>query len=538
MSDAPKAKTSWVPAFAATTVMVLVTMDLFMKPVAKTALAKEFGIDAAMVQAAISIFAIVYAGLCILGGKLGDMYGKKKMYIAGLSIYGLSALITAFAWNFPVLVFSFSILRGLAVPLAVPASVSLIISNYPNESERGVAFSIYGVGAAFAGLVAPLLMGFAADNLTWRVPFGIEVLIAATGVYLSWGMRETEREKPQFDVLGTILTFISIGALILAGMLGSAYGWWDARRPFSIGGMGFNPLGLSPVAVLYGVGILFGALLLNHIYRSEERGNAVLFSLRLFDNRTFAVSSMMALIFFLLVGALPFIVPIFLQEAVGFDAAQAGMVMTAFMLGSIGAGVCSGKLVAVMQPRYLMQLAMIITVVGLLWLVVVCSPTMAVTTVIVPMIVVGLGFGTVTTQIGNVQISPLPADLQGSGSGFAEMSKEMGVGLGTAVVGSIMFSLALGGMVDKVAVQAGEQITAEERAELIIQIEDKTVPEEVDRIVAERAPNLEDLTRLAYVEAFRITLGMLVAMVLLALLIASFLPRIDPAVLAKGGGGH
>jgi len=146
---------------------------------------------------------------------------------------------------------------------------------------------------------------------------------------------------------------------------------------------------------------------------------------------------------------------------------------------------------------------------------------------ILPMIVVGLGFGVVTTQVSNVLLSPLPADLQGTGSGFAEMAKAMGVGLGTAVIGSIMFSAALGGMVDKVAIQAGEQITAQERAELIVQIEDKRVPEEVERIVAERVPNLQELTRTAYVEAFQVTLGVLIAMVMLALFIASSIPRVE-----------
>jgi MFS family permease len=73
-------KTNWIPALAATTTIMLVTMDLFMKPVAKTALANEFNINAYQVQAAISIFAIFYAGFCILGGKLGDMAGKKNEY--------------------------------------------------------------------------------------------------------------------------------------------------------------------------------------------------------------------------------------------------------------------------------------------------------------------------------------------------------------------------------------------------------------------------------------------------------------------------
>jgi hypothetical protein len=159
---------------------------------------------------------------------------------------------------------------------------------------------------------------------------------------------------------------------------------------------------------------------------------------------------------------------------------------------------------------------------------------MKVATILLPMIVVGLGFGTVTTQIGNIQISSLKPELQGGGSGFAEMSKEIGVGLGTAVIGSIMFSVAIGGLVDKVAREAHEQISPEERAELILQVEDNVVPDDVDRIIEERVPNLDELNREAYVDAFKITLAILIVMVLSCLFIVSFLPKVE----VQAGAGH
>ena len=215
-------KTSWIPALAATAGMVLVTMDIFMKPVAKKALEQDFGVDAGAIQAAISIFAIIYAGLCILGGKLGDMHGKKKIYIIGLALYGLSALVTTMAPTFSIVVLGFAVIRGLAAPLAIPASVALIIASYTDEAQRGKAFSIYGVGGSLAGLAAPLLMGFMADNVSWRVPFGLEVVIAAVGIFLTLKTKETQTSKSKLDGLGIFMTFVAIAAVILAGMPSSA----------------------------------------------------------------------------------------------------------------------------------------------------------------------------------------------------------------------------------------------------------------------------------------------------------------------------
>lgn len=524
MSTTKSAETNWLPAIAATLAMVLVSMDLFMMPIATTALVNELNTDAAMVQAVIALFSLVFAGLCILGGKLGDIFGKKKVFVAGIVLYGVAALITALAPTMLVVILGFSIVRAVAVALAIPASVTLIVANYEDEAKRGTAFAIYGVGAMLAGLIAPLLMGFMADKVSWRVPFVLDALIAGLAFFLARPMRETEIIKSKVDGFGTVLAFLAIGAVILGGMLGGAYGWWDARRPFVIGDLTFNPLNLSPTALLFGAGILLTAWLLNHGYRTEERGGAPLFSLRLFDNRTFAVTFVMAVIFFLLNGALPFIVPVFLQEAVGFDGAKTGSVMTGFMLGSLVSSLASGQLVHRLQPRHLMQLAMIVIVVGFVWLFVSSTLTMTVWDGALPMLVVGLGFGVVVTQIPNVQLSSLSADLQGEGSGLAETAKEVGVGLGTAVIGSVMFGLVLGGMVDKVAKEVDIELTPQERAELIIQSEDEKVPKELEQMIAERVPNLGELTREAYVEAFQITLGTLVGIVLLALLVASFIP--------------
>lgn len=527
MNTNTTSKVSWMPAIAAMLSMVLVSMDLFMTPIATSALVEEFNTNAGMVQGAIALFSLIFAAFCILGGKLGDIYGKKRVFTIGLAIYAVASAITALAPNMLVMLGGFSVIRAVAVALTIPASVALIIATYENEAQRGTAFAIYGVGAMVAGIIAPLLMGFMADKASWRIPFGMDVGIAIVALLLARSMRETPTVKASIDGLGIFLTFIAIGSVVLAGMLGGTYGWWEVRRPFEIAGMTFNPLNLSPAAVSAFIGAVFIALLLNHVNRKEETGGVPLFSMKLFDNRTFAVTFVMAVVFFLLNGALPFVVPVFLQEAVGFDGAKTGTVMMLFMLGSMLSSLASGKLVAHLQPRLLMQLAMLVIVAGFVLLFITTSPDMSVMAGAAPMFVVGLGFGVVVTQTPNVQLSTLPAELQGEGSGLSETAKEVGVGLGTAVVASIMFGLALGGMVDKVALQAGENITAQERAELIIQIEDETVPKEVEELVAAKAPNLEELTRTAYVEAFQLTLGVLVGIVLLALLAASFIPKIE-----------
>jgi MFS family permease len=470
---------------------------------------------------------LLLAAMTILGGKLGDILGKKKVFMLGVGLYGVAAAVTALAPIPLVLIVGFSLIRSVAVALAVPASVALIIAGYANEGQRGQAFAIYGVGAMTAGLVAPLLMGFMADIVSWRVPFGLEVLIVLVAVVLSRQITETPKVKTQVDGIGTVLAFLSFGAIVLGGMLGGPYGWWNMRRPFEIAGMTLNPLNLSPAALLFAIGGVGIVLLTSHITRREDRKMPALFSMKLFDNRTYAVTTLMVVVFFLLNGALPFVVPVFLQEAVEFDGSKTGMVMAVFMIGALIASLSSGGLLVRLQPRLLMQVALLVIVAGFFWLSSVVSPRLGVLTVALPMFVVGLGFGTVFAQVPNIQLSGLPDALQGEGSGLAETCKGVGVGLGTSLIGSVMFGLALGAMVDTVALQTQVELSPKERATLILQIEDDTVPQEVEQFVTEKVPNLKEIMQAAYVQAFQTTLGVLTGIVLLALIVASFIPSLQ-----------
>lgn len=116
--------------------------------------------------------------------------------------------------------------------------------------------------------------------------------------------------------------------------------------------------------------------------------------------------------------------------------------------------------------------------------------------------------------------------MNGAFGGLAEACKGVGVGLGTSQIGSVMFGLALGAMVDTVALQTQVELSPKERSALILQIEDDTVPHEVAQFVSEKVPNLKEIMQEAYVSAFQTTLGVLTGIVLLALVVASFIPSV------------
>lgn len=522
-------KAGWGAAIAATLLILLVAMDQIMMPIATSAIATEFNTGAGAVQALIALVSLVAAPLYIAGGKLGDIHGKKKIFMAGLVLYGIGTLTATLAPNVTILMGGWSVVRALGMALTIPASVGLLIASYPGEGQRGQAFAIYGVGGVTAALVGPLLMGISADSLSWRVPFGLEtVIVAATFLLTMRAMKETEPvEGAKVDWVGTVITFLAVASIILGSMLGGRYGWWLARRPYMLGETPFNPFGLSPAPLLMIFGVIVFAILLSRLNSIEEKGGQPLFSMKLFDNRTFLTASLMATAFFILAGALPFIIPVFLQQAVGFDGLQTALTMMSLSVGSIILGFASGSLVQRLQPRTLMQIFLVVVAIGMVWLFSIISLNVTLGQLILPMFVIGCGIGVISSQLPNIQMSTLTPDLQGEGSGFAETGKELGVGLGTAVIGSIMFSMAIGGFVDNVARQADIPLTPEERAETILLIEDQAVPDQAINEISQRIPNLEQVGKEAFVEGFQIALGVLVGVLLVSLLAASLIPKVE-----------
>lgn len=162
----------------------------------------------------------------------------------------------------------------------------------------------------------------------------------------------------------------------------------------------------------------------------------------------------------------------------------------------------------------------------LVWLAIVSDVTMTLWSFVLPMFVIGAGWEVVSAQLPNIQLSALPPILQGKGGGFAETGKELGIGLGTAIIGSIMFSMAIGGFVDNVAREANLSLSSGERTEAILLIEDEALPAEAIAAVGQVTPNLEQLGNEAFVEGFQIAITVVAGFLLLSLLPASFIPRV------------
>ena len=191
----------------------LMVLDQAVMNVSISQLVADFDTTVTTIQIVIALYALVMASLMLTGGKLGDLWGRKRAFTIGLVIYACGSALTAASWSVPTLMLGWSILEGIGAALVLPALVALVAGNYQGQ-DRAIAYGVLG-GVAGAGIaVGPILGGWATTELSWRVVFAGEVVVAI-GILIGMRLvREPARagRAPKLDWVGSVLTATGPGA--------------------------------------------------------------------------------------------------------------------------------------------------------------------------------------------------------------------------------------------------------------------------------------------------------------------------------------
>src|ERR1700710_930481 len=208
----------------------LMVLDQAVMNVAISQLVEDFDTAVTTIEAVIAFYALVMAGLMLTGGKLGDIWGRRRAFTIGLVIYGAGSALTAASWNVPSLMFGWSILEGIGAALVIPALIALVAGNYKGN-DRAIAYGVLG-GVAGAGIaVGPILGGWATTELSWRVVFIGEVVVAI-GILIGTRLIKDparEQEAPQLDWVGSVLSAAGLAVLVFGVLQASNWGWLQPR---------------------------------------------------------------------------------------------------------------------------------------------------------------------------------------------------------------------------------------------------------------------------------------------------------------------
>src|SRR4051794_1971215 len=207
------------------TAQFVMVLDTTVMNVSVSQVVDDLDTTVTQVQLAITAYALVMAAFMLTGAKLGDMYGRRRIFGIGLAVYGAGSLITALSPSVGVLLFGWSLVEGIGAVLVIPAIASLTAANYTGK-ERALAYGLLG-GIAGAGVAAgPLIGGFVTSALTWRVVFAAETVVVVA--ILLFGVRRI-RDAPTpprepLDVVGSGLSALGLGLAVFGILKSSQWG--------------------------------------------------------------------------------------------------------------------------------------------------------------------------------------------------------------------------------------------------------------------------------------------------------------------------
>ncbi|HWA54993.1 MAG TPA: MFS transporter, partial [Solirubrobacterales bacterium] len=413
----------------------LMVLDQAVMNVAISQLVEDFDTTVTTIQAVIALYALVMAGLMLTGGKLGDIWGRRRAFSIGLCIYGVGSALTAASWSVPSLMLGWSILEGIGAALVLPALVALVAGTYSGR-ERAIAYGVLG-GVAGAGIaVGPILGGWATTELTWRVVFVGEVVVAIgilAGVRL---LREpaAPSRRPTLDGVGAALSAAGLALFVFAVLQASNWGWL-APRSSPITPFGFS---LTPFVIL--AGCLLLAAFVAWERRREAGGLEPLVHLRLLSVPTLRGGVAMLLAQNLVLMGIFFTIPLFLQIVHGLDALETGVRMLPASAGLFLSAIAGSALSSRFPPRRLVRIGLGIVLLSTVLLLDTIEPSLDNGSFLVAMGVLGVGMGLVVSQLGNVVQSAVGDSDRSEAGGLQYTAQQLGSSLGTALLGAIVIT--------------------------------------------------------------------------------------------------
>lgn len=417
------------------TAQFLMVLDQAVMNVAISQLVEDFDTTVTTIQMVIALYALVMAGLMLTGGKLGDLWGRRRAFAIGLCIYGVGSGLTAASWSVPSLMFGWSILEGIGAALVLPALVALVAGNYKG-SDRAIAYGVLG-GVAGAGIaVGPILGGWVTTDFTWRLVFVGEVVVAI-GILLGTRLiREPERtgDSPRLDWVGSVLSASGLALIVFGVLQASNWGW---LKPLNspVEPFGFS---LTPFVIAAGALVLAGFRAWER--RRELRELTPLVHFRLFSIPSLRGGTSMLLAQNLVLMGIFFTIPLFLQIVQGLDALETGVRMLPASVGLFLTAIAGSALASRFPPRTLVRAGLLVTFASTLLLLDTIEPELDNTAFLIAMGVLGVGMGLIVSQLGNVVQSSVGDADRSEAGGVQNTAQQLGSSLGTALLGAIVIS--------------------------------------------------------------------------------------------------
>ncbi|MEO6123981.1 MAG: MFS transporter [Ilumatobacteraceae bacterium] len=521
----------WLTLGILITTVILIAVDTSVLNVSIPTILRDFDTTVPTLQWVITGYSLTFATLLIVGGRLGDIYGHRRLFLIGVSLFGIGSFVASEAGSVGELIIGEAIIEGIGAALMTPATLSILSTTFRGR-ERATAFAAWGAAAGAAVAFGPVLGGFLTTNYSWRWSFRINVVVAPIAVIGAFVLMKAGKRKARtpIDIPGAALIALGLFLIVFALSDGGRYGWFAPIDEFRVGGITIwpasMPIGIVPVSALIGTALLVGFVRLE---RSKERREAhPLFQLSMMEHKTFRYGLLTLLILAMGQLGLLLALPLFLQDAVHLSAQENGLWLLPLGLFVIVGSQVGGRLTLRFSTTTVVRIGLSIEAFSLLLVIWAVTPDITFWRILPGLAVFGIGLGFASSQLTSVILSEIAIDRSGVASGASSTARQIGAALGAAVIGSLITVQttnnavsALGGMTD-LPDEARTAALAGVRAFGPSFRPTATLPlDQIARIEAVIGQSLADATRIA--------LAFAAALVALGALASFLIPRHHPS---------
>ncbi len=396
--------------------LFMIMLDNTVVNVALPTIRRELGVDLSELEWIVSGYALSFAALMLIGGKLADAYGRRLIFVVGILVFTASSLACGLAGSGSTLIAA-RLVQGLGAALMNPATLSIIGATFPPK-QRGTAIGIWVGISALALAIGPLVGGLITEHLSWSWIFFINVPVGIAGIVASFLLIDESRDEEhvRLDVPGLMTSALGLFALTYGLIEANTYGWGSGRI-----------VGTFAVAVIS----------LAAFVQLERKQRSPMLDLTLFRSGTYAGANLVILLVALAMFGVFFFVSLYMQNILGYSAVQAGAAFLPMTLIIILAAPIAGKTSDRLGSRWLMTGGMLLVATQLLYFSQLGIGA-SFWDLLPGLVVGGLGMSMTMTPATAAATRAVPVYKAGVGSAVLNAARQVGGSLGVALMGAIM----------------------------------------------------------------------------------------------------
>jgi EmrB/QacA subfamily drug resistance transporter len=399
---------------------LMVVLDATIVNIALPFVKTDLGFSTANLSWVVNSYTLAFGGLLLLGGRAGDLLGRRKVFIFGVLVFAVASLLGGLAQNETWMIAA-RILQGLGAAVASPTALSLITTTFPAGAARNRAFAVYAAMSG-AGAAVGLILGGALTEISWRwtffinVPIGVLVAVLAPMV-----LGESERVRGRFDIPGAATASAGLASLVYGLTHAATTSWSNSTT------VGFITAGVVLIAAFLVI---------------ESRSSHALMPFRVLANRNRATTYLAMLAVGAGMFAMFYFLGLFIQTVLGYSSLKAGFAFLPFSVGIVGAAQLASFLVSRVDPRWIGGTGAVLASAGMFWMSRLQVDSAYLTGLLPPMIVLSFGLGLLFVPMTLTAVVGVDKEDSGVASAILNTMQQIGGALGLATLSTVASSAA------------------------------------------------------------------------------------------------